>query len=271
MKEKDFKFYVPVEFYKSESADEEALDSWKIRGVASTGDMDYQGETVDQDGLDITILKAGRGVFNHDHQPGPENILGEIEDADFIVHEGKKMLTVEGYLFKHQPKAQGYYNIMRSLRKGSAPRVHYSIEGKILSRDNDDVSIVRKARISKVALTLDPVNPYTFADLVKSLNAPEETVTTDESDLNKAVEAGADTGAPSERSGGSVLVKESLDRKKVSNGAKKCKQSKKVAEQVLKSTIASLSAMHPEADQLELTKAICESFQNKIKELANDD
>lgn len=270
MKEKDFKFFVPVEFYKSEGGDDEALDSWRIRGVASTGDMDYQGETVDQDGLDISILKAGRGVFNNDHKEGPENILGEIEDADFVTIEGKKMLTVEGYLFKHQPKAQGYYNIMRSLKKGAAPRVHYSIEGKILERDKSDTSVVRKARLSKVALTLDPVNPYTFADLVKSLNAPEEVVT-EEADLNKAVEAGADTGAPADKTGGAVLVKESLDRKKVSNGAKKFKRNKKVAEQVLKSTIASLCAAHPEADQLEVTKAVCESFQNKIKEVANED
>src|SRR5690348_8997451 len=99
MAEKDFKFYVPLELVKSEKDGE---DEWQIKGIASTPDEDLQGETVDQSGLDIGLLKAGRGLFNFDHQKGPENVLGQIEDAEFVDQDGKRCLMVKGYLFKHQ-------------------------------------------------------------------------------------------------------------------------------------------------------------------------
>jgi hypothetical protein len=166
--EKNFKFHVPVELIKSEEE-----DVWRVRGIASTGDQDLQGETVDQEGLDISALKAGRGLFNWDHQKGPENILGQIEDAEFVEKDGKRCLMVDGYLFKEQERAKAFHNILKSIKKGNAPRVHMSIEGKILDRDKLNMKKIKKARIDKVALTLDPVNPYTFAELVKSLNAPE--------------------------------------------------------------------------------------------------
>lgn len=167
-KEKRFQFHVPVELQKGKEEDE-----WRIKGIASTPDQDLQGEVVDQDGLDISLLKAGRGLFNVDHQKGPENIIGQIEDAEFIDQNGKKALAVDGYLFKHQDRAKAFYNIMRSVKKSNGPRVHLSVEGKVLARDMADTKKIKKARIEKVALTLDPVNPYTYADLCKSLAADE--------------------------------------------------------------------------------------------------
>lgn len=167
--EKDFLVHIPVDLEKSKDDGE-----WRIRGIASTGDTDLQGESVDQEGLDISALKAGRGIFNFDHQKGPENVVGIIEDADFIEQDGKTCLQVEGYLLKEQERAKAFHNILRSLKKGSGPRVHMSIEGKILQRDFSDQKKIKKARIDKVALTLDPVNPYTFAELCKSLNSPDD-------------------------------------------------------------------------------------------------
>src|SRR6185369_922744 len=110
MKEKDFKFYVPLELEKGEKDGDE---QWVVSGVASTGDEDLQGETIDQSGLDISMLKAGRGLFNWDHQKGPENVLGQIEDADFVTKDGKTVLMVKGYLFKHQDRAKAFYNILK--------------------------------------------------------------------------------------------------------------------------------------------------------------
>ena len=60
MADKDFKFHVPVELIKSED------DQWKVKGIASTPDQDLQGEVIEQHGLDISALKAGRGLFNWD-------------------------------------------------------------------------------------------------------------------------------------------------------------------------------------------------------------
>lgn len=284
MAEKDFKFYVPLELYKSEKDGDE---EWQIRGIASTPDEDLQGETVDQDGLDIGLLKAGRGLFNFDHQKGPENVLGQIEDAEFITQDGKKCLLVKGYLFKHQERAKAMYNIMKSLKKGHVHRVQMSIEGKILQRDFVNNKAIKKARIDKVALTLDPVNPYTYADLCKSLasgeaitpapEAPqaEEQVTISKAMLEQLVEyaqkaLAAGVGgmkAPGNRSSGEAMSKESLDGKpkSTSYSSKDVKQ-KKLKKGMVRSMLKSLTEMYPSHDQFEIAEMVIESLVDKIDE-----
>lgn len=278
MKEKDFKFYIPLELQKGEKDE----DEWIVQGIASTDDEDLQGETVDQNGLDISMLKAGRGLFNFDHQKGPENVLGQIEDAEFINKDGKKALMVKGYLFKHSERAKAFHNILKSLKKANGPRVHMSIEGKVLQRDFSDNKAIKKARIDKVALTLDPVNPYTYAELVKSLNAPEtqetvqvpetidEMITIKKSDLErildfaaKAMAAGTGSAqAPATRTGGAAMTKESLEGspKDVSNSDKKKKDKKAM----LKSLMKSLKEAYPNTDPLELAEWVVESFFDKL-------
>lgn len=283
MAEKDFKFYVPLEIYKSEKEGEE---EWQIRGIASTPDEDLQGETVDQDGLDIGLLKAGRGLFNFDHQKGPENVLGQIEDAEFITQNGKKCLLVKGYLFKHQERAKSMYNIMKSLKKGHAHRVQMSIEGKILQRDFVNNKAIKKARIDKVALTLDPVNPYTYADLCKSLASPEalpvqeaapaeEQVTISKAMLEQLVEfaqkalaAGVGgTKAPGARSSGEAMSKESLEGKpkSTSYSSKDVKQ-KKLKKGMVRSMMKSLTEMFPSHDPFEIAEMVVESLVDKSDE-----
>ena len=291
---------MPVELTKGQK---DGHDQWKIKGIASTGDTDLQGETVDQQGLDISALKAGRGLFNWDHQKGPENILGQIEDAEFIKSDdGKQCLQVEGYLFKEQDRAKAFHNILKSIKKGNAPRVHMSIEGKIMERDNFNAAKIKKARIDKVALTLDPVNPYTFAELCKSLNSPEpieavapvepaedsvvasvdqtieitkdslesliklaEEALLNREETRKALSAGAPSGAPASRTGGEAMSRESLDKEpKNMTYSKKCKKN------MLKSVIDQLMEDHPDQNPLELAKWAVESFINKSKGESRD-
>jgi hypothetical protein len=252
---KSFSFSVPVELEKSsktenKESDEEVLDDWKIGGIASTPDVDLQGEEVLQEGLDISALEAGRGLFNSDHQAGPENILGQIEGAHFIEHNGSKALVVKGYLFKHQERAKAYYNIMKSIKKGTPSRVHFSIEGKIVERDMVQSSRIKKARIDKVALTMDPVNPNTFADLVKSMQADKkqdelqmiikEVV---EVAVKKALAAGAaGSKAPADMSSGEAMTKESLDCKtKNMSWSKDKKKIKKAILDTIYNNFSSLS------------------------------
>jgi hypothetical protein len=276
MKEEDFKFYLPIDIVKGEKEE----DDWRIEGVASTPDEDLQGETVDQSGLDISMLKAGRGLFNWDHQKGPEFLLGQIEDADFVNDNGKKALKVKGYLFKHQDKSKALYNVLKSLKKANGPRVHMSIEGKVVQRDFVNNKAIKKARIDKVALTMDPVNPYTYAELVKSLNNPEQVqestkptedaVLISKSDLEtllefaqKALSAGSGyASAPSSRTGGSAMCKESMDgsAKVVTHGKKKKKPNK----DMLKSIMKSLRDAHPSEDPLKLAEWMLEIFIDKF-------
>jgi hypothetical protein len=283
MSEKNFKFYVPVELTKSENDDE----TWHIQGIASTADEDLQGETVDQDGLDISLLKAGRGLFNFDHQKGPENVLGQIEDAEFVKQDGKKCLMVKGYLFKHQDRAKAFYNILKSLKKGASNRVQMSIEGKIIQRDFANQKAIKKARIDKVALTLDPVNPYTYAELVKSLNSDEiikdepeaqsasDFVTIEKADLEKLVEfaqkalsAGAGGAkAPEARSGGEAMSKESLEQAPKNITHQAGKKNKKKA--MVRSLMKSLKEMYPSHDPMELAEMVVESIVDRLGEDKN--
>lgn len=281
MSEKSFKFEIPVELLKSDNEDEQ---EWKIQGIASTDDEDLQGETVDQSGLDISMLKAGRGLFNYDHQKGPENILGQIEDAEFVEQDGKRKLLVKGYLFKHQERSKAFFNILKSLKKANGSRVHMSIEGKIIQRDFNNNKAIKKARIDKVALTLDPVNPYTYTELVKSLNSPEPIEIKEEIQINgdeiiikktdlerildfaqKALAAGVgQADAPATRTGGSAMMKESLESnpKSVTYGEKKKKDKKGV----LKSLLKSLREAYPNEDPYKLSELALETLIEKFEE-----
>jgi len=269
---KSFQIHIPVELEKSKDADGE--DTWVVKGVASTGDTDLQGEMVDQNGLDISQLKAGRGLFNVDHQKGPENVIGQIEDAEFVKADGKKVLMVKGYLFKHQPRAQAFYNIMKSVKPGTPPRVHMSIEGKILQRDAVNKSTIRNARIDKVALTLDPVNPYTYAELSKSLASgqvdeiPEPAyLTMERTELEKTVQAAVEKAmaagvgpalAPAQRVNGEAMTKESLDSKLKRIG----KKDKKSQKRMLKSILQRMCELHPEEDPRDLWKVIASKLKS---------
>jgi len=158
---KNFQFYMPVDLKKGEDGE------MKICGVASTEDKDLQGEVVKLDGLDISELKRGRGVFNDDHRKGIENVIGIVESANILKDKG---LYVEGTLLPNE-KGKNFYSIMNYCQKNNtSPRVQMSIEGTINKRTGVDDKVIAKAKVDKIALTLDPVNRSTYAQLLKSLH-----------------------------------------------------------------------------------------------------
>lgn len=156
----DFKFVMPAELSKADNGE------WVVAGLASTSDTDQQGEIIDQTGMDLSPIDQKRGWFNWDHKPGVENLLGTLDGY----RRTDKGLFVKGRLFKNKQKAKDVYDIMSSLGKSDVGRIGMSVEGKILERDKNNPKIIRKCKIDKVALTLNPVNKSTYADLVKSLN-----------------------------------------------------------------------------------------------------
>lgn len=156
-----FKFNLPLEIVKSDEK------GWKVKGLASTEDRDLQGEIVKQNGLDISVLKAGRGLLNYEHKNDPENLVGLIENADI----SGKGLEIEGYLFKKHKRAQAIAEIMQSLDKSNAGRVQLSIEGKIKERNPQNQKEIKQAMIDRVAITFEPVNQNTYLNFAKSLSA----------------------------------------------------------------------------------------------------
>ena len=159
IKERSFQFNVPVEIM---SKDEKGC---RIRGVCSTEDRDLQGEVVKQHGLDFSYIEEGMGLFNWNHKNDPQHILGKIDKAE--VNDDKTI--VEGYLFPEVDNAKALMGIMGSLKPEDKGRIQMSIEGRIISRGGHDEKDIDAARIERVALTMDAVNPHTYAELVKSL------------------------------------------------------------------------------------------------------
>ena len=164
IKDDSFMVFCPVELLEKSSKDEDPYRDCHIKGIASTEDRDLQSEILKSNGLNISALNEGKGIFNYDHKEGPENVIGKVEEAD-ITDQG---LQVQGYLFKDHDRGKAFLQILKSLKPKDKHRVQMSVEGKILERSGIDSKVITKANITKVALTLDPVNPKTYTELVKS-------------------------------------------------------------------------------------------------------
>lgn len=190
LKDGSFKFWMPATAVKS-GKDKDGK-RW-IQGVASTNHMDLQNETVDQKGLDFSyFLKHGN--FNNDHKSGPENLVGEPTEAR-ITKEG---MYVKGFLYRGKGCADEWWEHFQALESsGSNRRVGFSIEGKISAKEGSNI---KKCWIKNIAITQNPVNTNTWAEIAKSLSGSEVVEGTEE---EKALSAGS--------MGGRALSPESLE------------------------------------------------------------
>lgn len=175
-KEEGFHFFIPMEKSYLEKAIDSKSDkdpkSWKIGGYASSNDTDLEGESIDPYGIDTSyFLKFG--YFNDDHQKGAAHKVGIPTEA-FVDEKG---LYVRGYLLKDIPEAQGIYRLMQTLASGSHDRqVGFSVEGKVLEQAGGRIL---KCWIKDIAITANPVNTKTFAELIKSLKEKYSSVVPD--------------------------------------------------------------------------------------------
>lgn len=158
-----FKFVMPAELSKGEDGE------WKISGLASTGSVDRQGEIIVPAGIDATPIASGKGFFNFDHDNSPEATIGLLDGY----RKSDKGMFVSGRLFKNHKKAQAVYEIMSSLGKSDKGRVGMSVEGKVLERDPFNKNIIKRCVVKNVAITMNPVNQDTYADVIKSFNGSE--------------------------------------------------------------------------------------------------
>ena len=133
----DFKFTMPANLSKSDEGE------WVVAGLASTGDLDQQGEVIEQKGMDLSPIDKKKGYFNWDHKPGIENLLGTIDSYS----QSKKGLFVKGRLFKNKEKSKSVYEVMSSLGKSDVGRIGMSVEGKIIERCKKNPKIIKKCKI----------------------------------------------------------------------------------------------------------------------------
>jgi len=153
-----FKFVMPASLEKGEDG------NWNIAGLASTSGLDQQGETIIQKGIDLTPVDQKKGILNWDHKKGPENTIGTLDGYK----RTDKGLFIKGRLFKNHSRAKAVKEIMDSLTESDTGRMGLSVEGQILERDSSNPNIIKKCRINAVALTMNPVNANTYADVMKS-------------------------------------------------------------------------------------------------------
>lgn len=282
----DFKFIVPAEITKSKDGE------WRVSGLASTSSVDRQGEVILPDGIDATPIAKGKGFFNFDHDNSPENTIGALDGY-------KKTATgmyVEGRLFKNHTRAKAVYEIMSSLNKGDKGRVGMSVEGKVIERDAKNPSIIRRCLIKNVALTLNPVNQDTYADIIKSMSSADSSIEFDSTGENKspveptsagtftaeqvieivqkALSAGAGyTQAPVNLSGGAALGMEEFDgkKKKDDKKSKLVKKSADLYKSGMMEMLDRLQTLYPDNSRSEIWLAVRDRMETKFPELKNEE
>lgn len=279
----DFKFIIPAEITKSKDGE------WKVAGLASTSSIDRQGEIIIPEGIDATPIAKGKGFFNWDHDNSPENTVGVLDSYK----KGSGGMYVEGRLFKNHTRAKAIYEIMSSLNKGDTGRIGMSVEGKVIERDPANPSVIRRCLIKNVALTMNPVNQDTYADIVKSMSesaeidfqsegkpSTESTVVKSEEPtftpsqvvaiVEKALGVGAGNSlAPGDRSGGDALGQESMDKKKkkVEDSKKMKKASKELFKSQMIEMLDKLQTLYPNNSRSEIWAAIQERLSTKFPDL----
>lgn len=278
--EDSFKVVIPAEISKSKDGE------WRVCGLASTSSKDRQGEIILPGGIDATPIAKGKGFFNWDHDNSPENTVGILDSYK----KAENGMYVEGRLFKNHARAKAIYEIMSSLNKGDTGRVGMSVEGKVVRRDPKNPSIITHCIIKNVALTMNPVNTDTFADIVKSMNAgevefdsagqdpvvdatpeatPEATFTASQvmAIVQKALSIGAgNAAAPADRTGGDALGQS--DMKADDDKKKKLKRMEK--SEIMKSMTTimdQLQDMYPDYTRAQIWEAVKNRLQTKFPEI----
>lgn len=285
--ENDFKVILPAYLEKSKDGE------WRVSGLASTESLDLQNEKILQKGIDLSPIDQGKGFFNWDHDNSPESIIGEIDGY----RRDPQGLFIHGKLFKNHSKAKAVREIMESLSERKKGAMGLSVEGQVLERDPNNPAIIKKCRIKNVALTLNPVNPNTYAQLLKSLT-PEsevnfnlerenvEAVLKDKEEnsespvftasqvlglVEKALAFSGNVTAPVDKVQGDALAKEDLKEEKKEE--KKPKKLKKMQaclyKSELKGLLKTLSVLYPSYSKEVLWETLKERLETKFPEISD--
>lgn len=195
----NFNFFAPAYLVKGKDA--AGNKRMRLEGIASTASQDSDGEFLDPGGFELDyFLKYGYMNWNHQTNKDPLALIGRPTDA---VNKAEG-LFVGCDLFDNNPRAKEVYDLAEIL-EAQGLQMGFSIEGKVIERDKKNPKIVKKAKITGCAITPNPINRDTVAQIIKGndfglLSAYEDE---DEDTREKALAAGSASSA--------ALSKESLD------------------------------------------------------------
>lgn len=163
--------FLPID--KIEKSDDEK--TYLISGLASNAKRDLQGEIIDPNGIDASyLISDGYVDFEHDR----DQVIGVPTQNTHVDSNG---LFVEAKLFKNMPQVQDIIKLYHNIKDNGIKRnLGFSIEGKVLERDQNDDSIVRQVMVTGVAVTKNPANTDATWELVsKSLFSGDTIKTAD--------------------------------------------------------------------------------------------
>lgn len=152
----NIKFFLPCDIEKGKNEKGDVV--MRFKGVASTGSKDSQGEELDPSSFNLDEFRT----INWNHGKSPDLIIGTPTKS---VVKGNQ-LDIEGELYSEMPQAIATYNLMKALKK-RGKTLGLSVEGKVISRDPNNPSRITKAKITGCAITPNPINSDTFAELIE--------------------------------------------------------------------------------------------------------
>ena len=156
---------------------------WYVSGLASTPDMDYQGEEILPDGIDYQTVFQKNGWITYEHGHDVDDIIGEPVDA-FVDDDG---FHIKGKLYKNSKKAQEVWNFQNTVQKesDSGRTLGFSIEGPVVSRDPVNPRVITKMQVKNVTVTYHPANPNAKMEVaVKSLSQDDFAKKSEQAGLN---------------------------------------------------------------------------------------
>ena len=213
MRKDNFEFWCELNQIEKAVDEKTGEEIMLLGGIASTADEDSDGEFLDPKGFDIQpLMKSGLVNWHHQAKTNPGTIVGEPTKAEIR----KDGLYIETQLYPHSQVACDIWELAKTLAADSKTRrLGYSIEGRVIKRKSDDPTDpdykkIVKAIITGVAITHQPKNPKTFANIIKG--EIDELEDDEEKDETKGKEEKTeDMKAALDTENAAALKKESVD------------------------------------------------------------
>lgn len=161
---KKINFFVPLSIVKGGEGESSGL--MQLEGVASTSDEDTDRESLNPSGYNLKpFLDYGFVNWNHKAKDNPGAIIGEPEVA-YITEDNK--LYVKISLYPDSEKAREVWDLANTIEKNSSKRkLGFSIEGFPKTKDPLNPKKILTADITGLAITPQPKNKNSFAQIVK--------------------------------------------------------------------------------------------------------